>query len=52
MRKRYRNKRRACALCKPSKRGWAPRWDDRELIRLRAFEREREQFLRRGAKEG
>ena len=42
MRKRYWSKRRACALCKPRKRGWAPRWDDRELIRLRDWERERE----------
>jgi hypothetical protein len=50
MRQRYRKKRRACALCKPSKRGAAPRWDDRELILLRHWEREREGFLghRRG----
>jgi hypothetical protein len=47
MRKRYRSKRRACALCKPRKRGWAPRWNDRELIRLRVWERERERNLGR-----
>lgn len=26
MRKQFTNKRRACALCKPHKRGWARRW--------------------------
>jgi hypothetical protein len=45
MRKRYRNKRRACALCKHFKRGWTPRWSDRELIQLREWERHRERYL-------
>lgn len=39
-RKRYRAKRRACGLCKPHKRGWQRRWDDRAEARLREFERE------------
>ena len=47
MRKRYRNNPRACGVCKPSKYGWTPRWDDRELIRLRDWEREREAYLGR-----
>jgi hypothetical protein len=40
-RKRYRSKRRTCSLCKPGKRGLAPRWDDRELERLRRYEQAR-----------
>jgi hypothetical protein len=48
MRKRYRVKRRACALCKPDKRGGAPRWDDRQLMLLRAWERKRDRIDRHG----
>jgi len=47
MRKRYRSKQRACALWKRRKLGWSPRWDDRELIQLRVWERERERYVGR-----
>lgn len=40
MRKRYKNKRESCALCKPHKRGWALRWRPRELAALARAERE------------
>lgn len=40
MRKRYKNKRRSCALCKPHKRGWDLRWRPRELAALARAERE------------
>lgn len=41
MRKRMKNKRRCCAMCKPSKRGGAPRWTDKELQALKLFHREK-----------
>ena len=41
MRKRYRRKRRACSICKPNKRGMAPRWNGRELVMVREWERDR-----------
>ena len=31
MRKRLKNKVRACALCKPHKRKWANRWKPKDL---------------------
>lgn len=40
MRKRYRDKRRSCGLCKPHKRGMASRWPYRELNGLVRAERE------------
>ncbi|MFP5507395.1 MAG: hypothetical protein ACLGH6_14455 [Gammaproteobacteria bacterium] len=40
MRKRYKNKRRSCALCKPHKRGRDLRWRPRELADLERAERE------------
>lgn len=45
MRKRYKRKRRSCALCKLHKRGWAKRWSEREDERLRRWERERADWL-------
>jgi hypothetical protein len=36
MRKRYQRKRRTCRLCKPHKRGLAPRWRPQEAARLAA----------------
>lgn len=41
MRKRMKKKLRTCNLCKPHKRAMAPRWKNRDLSRLREFERER-----------
>ena len=35
MRKRYKNKKKSCGLCKPHKRGWTNRWsakDKRDLM--------------------
>jgi hypothetical protein len=40
MRKRYKNKRRSCALCKPHKRGWEERWKPKQVQALRDSERE------------
>ena len=40
MRKRYRHKRKSCALCKPHKRGFAARWRARELAAIARAERE------------
>ena len=40
MRKRYKNKLKSCALCKPHKRGWAPRWRGKELALMSAAETE------------
>ena len=39
MRKRLKNKRRSCGLCKPHKRNMAPRWKPQEEARLREFEK-------------
>ncbi len=41
MRKRYKNKKCSCALCKPYKRGCAVRWKARELAQRKLFEREK-----------
>jgi hypothetical protein len=49
MRKRYRDKNRSCALCKPQKRGWARRWSAREIAALEVSEREITEAL--GSKE-
>lgn len=32
MRKRYKNKKRTCALCKPYKRNWEMRWSKGDLV--------------------
>ena len=40
MRKRYKRKRRSCALCKPGKRGWAHRFKHREQKLREQFERD------------
>lgn len=40
MRKRYREKRRSCGLCKPQKRALSPRWSNRQLDGLIRAERE------------
>lgn len=46
MRKRGKNKRRSCGLCKPQKRGLDIRWAPKELARLREFEKERRRYTR------
>jgi hypothetical protein len=40
-RKRYKKKRRTSSLSKPFKRGITPRWKDKDLERLRTFEKTR-----------
>lgn len=45
MRKRYKLKKRSCALCKPNKMNWDIRWTNRDLFLLRAFEKERKQLV-------
>ena len=45
MGKRLKVKGRTCALCKPYKRGGAPQWKDRELIKLDEWERDRRRWL-------
>jgi len=40
VRKRYKLKRRCCALCKPHKRGWDRRWNAKEQQRLQTAERD------------
>jgi hypothetical protein len=39
MRKRFKNKKRACGLCKPFKRGWDRRWKYKEFFSLKLFEK-------------
>jgi hypothetical protein len=39
-RKRYKNKKCSCALCKPHKRGWAKRIDGLELQKLKEDEKD------------
>lgn len=39
-RKRYKVKKRSCALCKPNKMGIEKRWKPKEEIDLKEFERE------------
>ena len=39
MRKRYKNKKSSCALCKPHKRGWEKRYDERHLEKLKDSEK-------------
>ncbi|KKQ07869.1 MAG: hypothetical protein US18_C0006G0015 [Parcubacteria group bacterium GW2011_GWB1_36_5] len=41
MRKRYKQKKRSCVLCKPNKMGLAKRWNNKELEGIKEFERER-----------
>lgn len=45
MRKRTKLKKRSCTLCKPHKMCGACRWTNRDLSRLKEFERERKQLI-------
>lgn len=49
MRKRYRSKRRSCALCKPHKRGHDSRWTARDRALLSSAEKEIRRALRLAA---
>lgn len=39
MRKRYKVKKRSCALCKPNKVGWASRWKIKDFALIKEFEK-------------
>jgi len=39
MRKRFKIKKRSCALCKPQKMGWSNRWNAKELAEIKEFEK-------------
>jgi hypothetical protein len=39
VRKRYRKKRRSCGVCKPDKKGISKRWEGRQEVLLKDFER-------------
>jgi len=41
MRKRYRKKLASCPLCKPDKTGGALRFEAREFLKLKEFEKEK-----------
>ncbi|TSC78531.1 MAG: hypothetical protein G01um101433_196 [Parcubacteria group bacterium Gr01-1014_33] len=47
MRKRLKNKRHSCALCKPHKTGHDCRWNNKDLAGLKAFEKEKGNFVGR-----
>lgn len=38
MRKRYKVKKKSCALCKPFKQGWEKRWKAKDEAKLKEFE--------------
>jgi hypothetical protein len=40
MRKRYKQKRRSCSLCKPHKRGWDNRWTVKDRLLIERAEKE------------
>ena len=45
MRKQFKNKKRACALCKPFKRNWQNRWKEKDKQDLKNFEKEKNKLL-------
>ncbi len=45
MRKRLKNKRRSCPLCKPHKTKGANRWKAKEFTRLKEFEQQKREKL-------
>ncbi len=44
MRKRYKNKKRSCSLCKPQKTNGAIRWNKEDLFLLKEFERQKREM--------
>lgn len=45
MRKRYKLKKRSCAMCKPDKMNWDCRWNNIELSALKEFEKEKKKVF-------
>ncbi len=41
MRKRYKNKKRSCPLCKPQKTNGSVRWSKKDLFLLKEFEKQK-----------
>jgi hypothetical protein len=39
MRKRFKIKKRSCPMCKPNKMWWAKRWNNKELSKIKEFEK-------------
>jgi len=48
MRKRFKIKKRSCSLCKPNKMGWASRWNNKELLLLKQFEKDQQSAITGG----
>ena len=46
MRKRFKNKKHSCALCKPNKTGHANRWNSKDFFALKEFEKEKHGLIR------
>jgi hypothetical protein len=44
MRKRYKDKKRSCGLCKPHKRKWSKRWKVKDMVLEERFFSEKEQM--------
>jgi ribosomal protein L37E len=42
MRKRYHDKKSSCALCHPNKRGWEYKWSNKEMVRIKEWEKEKD----------
>jgi len=45
MRKRFKHKKRSCALCKPNKIGWSSRWNIKEFASIKEFEKLKNQLV-------
>lgn len=46
MRKRYKNKKKSCGLCKPNKRGWMLRWSAKEGNKMAEAEKDIRNYMR------
>lgn len=44
MRKRYKEKKESCGLCKPHKKGWQNRWKEREKEQLKEYEKQKQKI--------
>jgi len=51
MRKKYKKKKRSCAMCKPHKMGWDKRWNFKEEMKIKESEDEIKNILGRIEKE-
>ena len=44
MRKRFKIKKYSCGLCKPYKIDWVNRWNYKEFVKVKDFEKEKRRF--------